>query len=155
MATIAKGPIEAYTSHKEMYRQYPVAASQTILRGSLLVNSSGYVALAGADPTAIVGFATEAVTSAGVAGVSFVGVGLLIPPALVVMNIGGAVAAVITQFATAFGVEVVSTNWAVDTTDTTNTRLTIVDFDRRDAYPPADTNGRVVVKFLNSALFAA
>lgn len=149
MATIAKGPAEPYNPPREAKRDYLEAATQTYKKGAvLIVNAAGFVLEGGADPDNILGIAVRDGQNGAAAGDKTAETYLALPHVYFVMNIGGAVATAQTQLGSKFGLVKEGDNWHVDTAEVAAVAVIIVDFDARDAI--GDTNGRVIVKFLDS-----
>jgi hypothetical protein len=151
MATIAKGPIELYNreSGRWVIRRYKVDAAATFKRGGVLVlDADGELTEGGADPTNIVGIAEAAAADKDADGK--IPVAIPLDGAYFVVNIGGTGVTAQTDLLKGYGIVKEGDNWHVDKTDTTNKRVVIEDFDRRDAM--GDTNGRVVCSFVRSVL---
>ncbi|MDR7534551.1 MAG: hypothetical protein QN162_14615 [Armatimonadota bacterium] len=145
-----KQPIEILDPKDGEFRTYPEASGATFKRGELVQLSSGRVAdLLGTDPAAnsILGIATH--DASGTAD-SDVVVFVPSPDSLFVANLGGTSVTAATDRGAEYGLVEEANQVHVDKTDTTTTRVVVVDLDRRD--PVGDTNGRVIFKFMASAL---
>jgi hypothetical protein len=131
----------------------PEAASQTFVKGDVLINSSGYLAQASADPVAnIVGVAIEDGHNDSSAGTSDIKYTPAIPGMIfkgVVHNASSASLAVIaaTDRFTRYGLARSSTAnvWYIDKTESSSAKktVTIVDFDEA----VSTTNGTVYFVF--------
>lgn len=132
-------------------RHFPEAASQTFVRGELLIldtdsNKGHQVKISGADPTAgIVGIAAE---SASGTENTMIPVWIANDENEFVAHVEDAMALDYDFVGDDYGVVKDTTNviWRVDTTETTATVFKIVAL--KDA--AADVNGRVIVRFLNT-----
>ena len=143
-------PLEVFDPKDGEYRTYPEAAAQSFKRGELVQLSSGKVAaLAGTDPAAnsILGIAMH--DASGVTDADVV-VFVPSPDSLIVGNVGGTSVTAAADRGAEYGLVEANDIVSVDKTDTTNTRVIVVDLDRRD--PVGDVNGRVIFKFMASAL---
>jgi len=148
MATQTLGVIEVAGPCPDVI-QVPEGASQTFRKGDLLELTSGKATVADADDAAILGVALTPAT------------GTTDEPILVALanenNVfsmnayhatpASAVTAV-TDISVKYAVVAVSSNWHIELSDTTNTRVRVIDFDRRHAV--GDTYGRLLVKFLGA-----
>lgn len=124
-------PIQVATAYPpDRVRLFPVTAGQTFIAGALVVLSSGTVSECGADPANILGIAL-APASVGLASPESIYGGDNIPVFVLTPNdtvfISSSTTPVFaTHVGTAYGI-VKSTNWLADISDTTNTRLVIID----------------------------
>lgn len=151
MATIAVGTMRPYRGTRSRpVMHFPEDASATFIVGDVLTYSStsgkeNKVKTAGADPTVIVGVAAEA--ASGTEG-NRVAVYPADEETEFLANIDDGTALTAAMVGTKYGIVADSTNkvWRVDTTDTTNTRVIVTEL--VDAV--ADTDGRVLFKFLNA-----
>lgn len=121
-------PATNYASDRVRY--FPVTAAQTFISGALVFLTSGAVSECGADPSAILGIAL-APASVGLATAGSIFGGTNIPVFVLTPNdtiwMGSATTPVFaTHVTTAYGI-VKSTNWLVDTSDTSNTRVVPID----------------------------
>lgn len=129
------------------------AASQSYVAGALLIDSSGKVAVAAADPSlgTILGVATVAATGTTDTDVPYVPA---LPGVVFEANLddgSGTLVSAITHLYGRFGLDVTSGKFWIDSTDTTNIRVCVVGF--RDAIGTA--NARVYCVFLpNSTRFS-
>ena len=145
MATIALGPMrsagnEQLSEPKDSIKE---AASETFKKGAVLGLASGLLSELGADPTNILGVALA--DGQNVTTNPRNEVALAKPGALFIANLSGASVTAQTDLGTKYGLVKVGTNWHVDKTDTTNTRVVVRSVDV-DAI--GDINGRVVFEFL-------
>ena len=107
------------------------AASQSFHEGELLINSSGALAVAGADPTAetLVGMALGHATGTTSADVAYIP---LLPTLIFegcLQNAAGtATIALATHMYAEFGINVTSNVWWIDTDETTHKDVVIVGF---------------------------
>lgn len=127
------------------------AASQTFKAGALVVYSSGYVAEAGDDPSLILGVALSAGHNSSTAGQYKVAVALAHDSNTFIANVtggsgNGANKCVETDRGAAYGVVAASGEWFVDKSETTATRVRVIDL----VDPAGTPNGRVLVKFLSA-----
>jgi len=129
------------------------AASQSYVVNALLVDSSGKVAVAAADPAlgTILGLATVAATGTTDTDVPFVPA---LPGVVFEANLddgSGTLVSAITHLYGRFGLAVTSGKFWIDQSDTTNIRVCVVGF--RDAI--GTVNARVYCVFLpNSTRFS-
>ena len=79
MARVKAGASERAGLHSTPTRRYGEAALATYERGAVLVNSGGYVAEGGANPTNIIGVAMEDGENNATAGTKFTDVALALP----------------------------------------------------------------------------
>lgn len=111
-------------------RYFPVTAAQTFVTGALVVLTTGALVECGADPSLILGVAMgPASVGLATAGSIFGGTNLpvfVLTPADTAFMASATTPVFATHVATAYGV-VKSTNWLVDISDTTNTRVTPID----------------------------
>lgn len=107
----------------------PVTAGQTFITGALVYVTSGALTECGADPTAIGGIAlAPASVGLATAGSIFGGTNIPFFPLVGedVVAMGCPTTPVVaTHVATRYGIAK-STNWLVDTTDTTNLRIVVL-----------------------------
>lgn len=156
MATIAKQRLEIITPEKGTFRAYIEANSSTFKRGELVtIDAAGFVAnLSGTDPAAatIAGIALHDAANSATSQTDKTRAVIWLPEpeALLVGNLGVSQTTAQTDIREVFGLVEASDLVHVDQSDTTNTRVKIIDLDSRDAV--GDTNGRVVFKFLATAL---
>ena len=150
MATIAKAQIEIIDPKDGEFRTYPEAASATFKRGELVTLSSGLVAaLSGTDPTAETILGIAMADASGVTNADAV-IFVPTPDSLFVGNLGVSQVTAATDRGALYGLVEASDLVHVDQSDTTNTRVVVVDLDRRDKV--GDTNGRVIFKFMAASL---
>lgn len=150
MATIAKAQIEIIDPKDGEFRTYPEAASATFKRGELVTLSSGKVAaLSGTDPTAETILGIAVADASGVTDADAV-IFVPTPDSLFVGNLGVSQVTAATDRGALYGLVEASDLVHVDQSDTTNTRVVVVDLDRRDKV--GDTNGRVIFKFMAASL---
>lgn len=107
---------------------FPVTAGQTFIAGALVYLTSGALTECGADPANIMGIAlAPASVGLATAGSIFGGTTIPVFPLtgndMVLMSCATTPVAV-THVGTRYGI-VKSTNWLVDTTDTTNLRVVV------------------------------
>lgn len=128
----------------------PEAASETFVKGALLIPASGYIGEAGADPTTVLGVALEDGHN-GSAGDYNIGYCPALPGQIFEGIIGLASDIAQTDLFTKYGValDAGSGVWYVDTAETSNVVVCIVGF--KD--PVGTTNGRVYFVFLAAGLF--
>lgn len=105
---------------------FPVTAAQTFIAGALVVVTTGALVECGADPAAILGIA-QAPASVGLAtgGSIFGGTNIpvfVISPEDIIWMASATTPVFATHVTQAYGV-VKSTNWLVDVSDTSNTRV--------------------------------
>ena len=153
MATIAKQPIEIIDPKDGEFRSYPEADSAAFKRGELVTLSSGKVAaLSGTDPAAntILGLALSDGRNVVAPDPADVVIFVPSPDSLFSGNLGVSQVTAATDRGTEYGLVEAADLVHVDQSDTTNTRVVVVDLDRRDKV--GDTNGRVVFKFMAGAL---
>lgn len=114
--------------------------SAAIVKGSVLIFTSGEVDIGGADPTPIVGVALEDIeTKPGWEPghssqvVTYTGrveeISVAIADASTVFSGAGSSDPVIANVGVSYGIAVASGVWTVDITDVVNTRVTITDID--------------------------
>lgn len=147
MATIPKQkPSVAHTrSGGPPYtRSWPEAASQTFKKGDFVVLSSGKVTLCADDAGTILGIAAQ-----DASGVTDTMIPVIEANDDTVFIVNGISTTAVTQVGTTCAVDLTSTNWTVDTADTTGGVLVVTGLDPRDAV--GDTNGRLHVTVLSSA----
>ena len=150
MATIAKAQIEIIDPKDGEFRTYPEAASATFKRGELVTLSSGLVAaLSGTDPTAETILGIAMADASGVTNADAV-IFVPTPDSLFVGNLGVSQVTAAPDRGALYGLVEASDLVHVDQSDTTNTRVVVVDLDRRDKV--GDTNGRVIFKFMAASL---
>jgi len=150
VATIAKAQIEIIDPKDGEFRTYPEAASATFKRGELVTLSSGLVAaLSGTDPTAETILGIAMADASGVTNADAV-IFVPTPDSLFVGNLGVSQVTAATDRGALYGLVEASDLVHVDQSDTTNTRVVVVDLDRRDKV--GDTNGRVIFKFMAASL---
>jgi len=150
VATIAKAQIEIIDPKDGEFRTYPEAASATFKRGELVTLSSGKVAaLSGTDPTAETILGIAVADASGVTDADAV-IFVPTPDSLFVGNLGVSQVTAATDRGALYGLVEASDLVHVDQSDTTNTRVVVVDLDRRDKV--GDTNGRVIFKFMAASL---
>lgn len=122
-------PIQLARNYKtDQVKYFPVTAGQTFITGALVVLGSGTVSECGADPTNILGIAL-APASVGLDAKGSIYGGTNIPvfvltPQDEVFMASATTPVFATHVGTLYGIEK-TTNWRVDTTDTTNTRVTV------------------------------
>lgn len=109
---------------------YPVTAGQTFITGALVFLTSGAVSECGSDPSSILGIAL-APASVGLASAGSIYGGTNIPvfvlsPEDILFMASATTPVFATHATTAYGVEK-TTYWRVDTSDTSNTRVVVVD----------------------------
>lgn len=125
----------------------PEAASQTFKWGDLVFMSGGYVTICGADPAAIAGIAKQDGRNAA-AGAYDCDVLLITADTLIRMQVHHTTPAnAVIEAADLFkdyGIAVSGNIWYVDKTDTSNTRVRIIEF----IDPLATLNGQVAVQVL-------
>lgn len=141
---------------------FPEAATQTFKRGAVLVNSSGFIAGGGADPTDVLGIAAEDGHNDTTAGTHQLAYYRIEPGSLWAINIDdsgdlGNGALVDADFNTRYGLAVSADVWYVDKADTTNTLVVVrraVEHGVQIAANAATVRkqARVLVEWLNSAL---
>jgi len=150
VATIAKAQIEIIDPKDGEFRTYPEAASATFKRGELVTLSSGLVAaLSGTDPTAETILGIAMADASGVTNADAV-IFVPTPDSLFVGNLGVSQVTAAPDRGALYGLVEASDLVHVDQSDTTNTRVVVVDLDRRDKV--GDTNGRVIFKFMAASL---
>lgn len=151
MATIAKQALEIITPDKGTFREYTEAAAMASKKGELVtIDAAGDVAdLSGTDPAAATIAGIAMADASGTTGAKLL-VWLPEPEALLVGNLGVAQVTAKTDIREVFGIVEAANKVHVDQSDTTNTRVKIIALDPRDAV--GDTNGRVIFKFLATAL---
>jgi hypothetical protein len=125
------------------------AASQSYVVGALLVNSSGKLAVATADPTlaTVVGLALTAATGTTDTDVSYVPI---LPGVIFEANLddgSGTLVSAVTHLNAQFGIAVTSGKFWIDQSDTTNIRVCVIGF--RDAI--GTVNARAYCIFLPGA----
>lgn len=164
MATL---PIQPPQWHRTPYNNAPEikgslleADSQTFLEGDLVYSNAGAVTVCGADPTQIAGLAAKAGTNvtSGNAAIPFM---VIRGGDEFIMSLYHATPASALQsgvsVGTAYEIARVTvsgaTCWCVDMAETTNERVVVVDLYPSDA--TTDLYGRVIVRFLNTALDGA
>lgn len=137
-------PLTIYggTPVQPQIRSYPVTAGQTFVAGALVYLTSGAVSECGADPSAILGIALSSAANKTLYANSEIPVAVLTPEVLCVMSSSTTPTA--SHPSTQYGI-VKSTYWKVDTSDTTNDRVVIVDFS-----PHSGNQGQewFIVKFI-------
>lgn len=106
-------------------RSYPVTAGQTFIAGALVFITSGAVSECGADPAAILGIALSSAANKTLFPNSEINVACLTPECMCVMSSSTTPTA--SHPTVQYGI-VKSTYWKVDTSDTTNDRVVVVDF---------------------------
>lgn len=151
MATISKRRIEVaktVTGNSPWGHDLPEAASQTFKLGAILgVNSAGHITEAATDEVRIMGVAAEDGHNDSVAGNSRVKFWVADDETIFIANVSGTSVTHLTDVGRSFGIVKEGNNWHIDKTDTTNRRVIIVDYDRRDTL--GDTNGRLHFMFLS------
>lgn len=153
MATIPLRPLSvAKTRHgNSPYTvELPEAASQTFAVGAVLtINSSGYIAEAGADPTSIVGVAAAPGQNGATAGLYKSKIWVADDDSFFIGNLSGSSVTDLRDVGLSFGLVKSGTKeeWYVDKTDQANRRCIIQQLYPNDAV--GDTNGRVLFTFLS------
>ena len=141
-------PLTIYggTPFQPQIRSYPVTAGQTFIAGALVYLTSGAVSECGADPAAILGIALCSAANKTLYANSEIPVACLTPEVLCVMSSSTTPTA--SHPGVVYGI-VKSTYWKVDTSDTTNERIAVVDFS-----PHTGNAGQewFIVKFLGDYL---
>jgi hypothetical protein len=152
MATIALRPITVHRHISQDHTPSDVgieAAAQTFVKGDIIVNSSGKVAIGAADPAlgSIVGVAEHAASGVTDASLRYV-------PATndveFEANLLGTLA--LTDVYTRYGIAVSGGFFVIDQSDTTNDRVVVTGL----VNAVDDVNGRVRFRFLpNASVFTA
>ena len=131
----------------------PEAATQTFLKGALLVFSAGYIQECGADPAAILGVAAEDGhndTTAGTSQIKYYPLTGNVFEANLAQAAANTTSAT-TDLGTKYGVIKRSTgtaHWVVDSAETSSTRCVILNWARSTV--ATDVNARVQIHFFQA-----
>jgi len=154
MATWNTRPISpAYWNESNRYVTYPLAASQTFVKGApVILNTDGDIEEAGANPALILGFATCDAADARPAD-TFGYAEAEVPVALADQVFRGTLEGTVdtaADISDQFGLvdDATSGYWTIDRSNTTNVRVTVIGFE--DGVANGDVNPPVLFKVIDT-----
>lgn len=125
--------------------EYPEKASATFAKNDLVALTSGQIDIAGADPTKILGIALKAKTGTTD---SLIPVYVIRPGDVFVMKSSSTTAQ--SNEGVSYGIVTSTGALTVDVSDTTNTRVNVINLDPRDTV--GTSGGRLWVTFIQKYL---